>query len=142
MTDTNNMSLKFLTADTITAGGRIYPREEIEKALDQYKEVIKNGASVGEMVPADGPFPDTGAINLANVSHLVKDVRIDDRGDCYAEIEFMGTYSKNQLRTWLESEIVRLAPRGTGMVDEQMSVTDYTILSIDIIPNIKEEDEQ
>ena len=105
---------------------RIYPREQVEIAIEEYFKTI--GTKYGEM---DG---DGQALNIDRISHKILDSYIDEEGMWWAEIETMDELPMgNILRQLLEAGLsMRIAPRGTGYVSEGMIVEGFSIIALDV----------
>ena len=52
--------------------GRVYPERTLRREVDNYKKVVAERRSVGEL-----DHPDDSVVNLKNVSHLVTDIWMD-----------------------------------------------------------------
>ena len=105
---------------------RIYPREQVEAAIEEYFKPI--GSKYGEM---DG---DGQAINLDRISHKIIDSYVDEEDWWWAEIETMDELPMgNILRQLLEAGLnMRIAPRGTGYVSDKMIVEGFAIIALDV----------
>jgi hypothetical protein len=111
--------------------GRVYPGPEIAKAVHQMNERIKkHGPVIGE---CDHP---TGLnINLDRATHLITSMEL--RGtDGHGRIKIV-PYGLGQVIEGLVRAGARLgvSSRGTGNVDRDGRVSDFDIVTIDVVAN-------
>src|SRR5574343_628768 len=67
------LSGRFMTGGEKNGNGRIYPVDEIQKVVEGAMARIKSGESLmGEL-----NHPDNLSINLANVSHVITELKMD-----------------------------------------------------------------
>ncbi len=118
-----------LEADKPTRNGRIYPRAELERAIAAFE--AKGG--YGQFYTEAWPRPETPSINLANVSHKVKNLRLTESGSLVGEVEVLKTPMGNVLAELLACGKARFAPSGVGTVGPDGKVTEYTITSVDVV---------
>lgn len=70
-----NLEGVFLQADIKNRNGRIYPVEILDKEVKRYvKENVKKNRAYGEL-----GHPDSPTINLDRVSHMIKDLKLEDK---------------------------------------------------------------
>lgn len=70
-----NIEGVFLQADIKNRNGRIYPVEILDKEVKRYvKENVKKNRAYGEL-----GHPDSPTINLDRVSHMIKDLKLEDK---------------------------------------------------------------
>ena len=127
-------TLKVITVDTPNHNGRVYPRAEMERAIDKFNDRLPEHPLFGEL--GYGPALDGTSISLDRVSHKVDKMFIE--GDnVMAKITVMDTPMGNILKTLCEEapNAVMLGPRGTGVVDEDGNVSEYTLITVDVIQN-------
>ena len=97
-------------AETKNGNGRYYPRNILEREVENYKKgpIAENRAG-GEL-----DHPDSSVINLKNVSHNIKDVWWDG-DDVMGKIEILPTPSGNILIQLFKNGItVGVSSRGMG----------------------------
>ena len=101
------------TAEVQNGNGRYYSRDIWEREMDRYMEVIKENRALGEL-----DHPESGIINLQNVSHNIKDAKWD--GDhIIGTIEILGTPAGNILKELIKAGIsVGVSSRGEGSVKQ------------------------
>jgi hypothetical protein len=99
------------TAEVKNGNGRYYSKDIWERELDKYQELINSNRAIGEL-----DHPETGVINLQNVSHNIKSADWD--GDhIIGSIEILPTPSGNILKALIDNGIsVGVSSRGEGSV--------------------------
>lgn len=109
--------------------GRIYPLEEISKAVDEASKRIKEGHYIlGEL-----NHPDVLTINLANVSHAITEVRMDGN-NAIGKMKLLNTPSGNIAKGLIEGGVrLGVSSRGTGNVNEGGQVADFSFVTVDIV---------
>lgn len=113
------MNHPLLPLDQVNQNGRIYPASELEKAVQQL---------AGKSLPGTIGYQDVEHA-LANPAFEVNNLRVDGntlRGDI--------TFRNSLAMEMVESGEAVVRPFGTGEVDEQGRVIDYTLKSLAIIP--------
>ena len=111
------------------ANERVYPVNEIEKAVGTIMEQIKTGHSVlGEV-----DHPDDLKINLDRVSHMIMNMWMD--GPCgYGKLKILPTPMGNLVRTLLTSGVkLGVSSRGSGNVGHNGHVSDFEIVTVDVV---------
>lgn len=109
---------------------RVYPIPEIQKAVGQINETLKNGKSVlGEV-----DHPDDLKINLDRVSHMITDMWMDGHAGI-GKLKILPTPMGNLVKTMLESGVkLGVSSRGSGNVNESSGhVSDFEIITVDIV---------
>jgi len=114
-------SKPFIQADQVTRNGNIYPREVIEKAIDEARPRIEQGLLLGELGPSDGSPP-----SLHNASHQVINMKLDETGDMIVTVNVLDTPAGRKLRDMLQAAFLSgkktvtmsASPIGTGMLEE------------------------
>lgn len=114
--DSNNGILKLKgviqRADIQNANGRVYPKDVLEREIENYKKLVRERRAHGELDHADDPV-----VNLKNISHIISDIWIDDEGTVLGEVEVLPTPMGNILRALIESEVtVGISSRALGSV--------------------------
>ena len=91
--------------------GRIYPKEILMREAKKYEVLIKEIRALGEL-----DHPDSGIINLKNVSHNVKEIHWEGDDLC-GTVEILPTPSGNILKELLRAGILLgISSRGMGSV--------------------------
>ena len=113
------------------ANQRVYPVNEIQRAVRTLNDQIKGGYSVlGEV-----DHPEGLNINLDRVSHMVNEMWMDGPNG-YGKMKILPTPMGTLVKTMLESGVkLGVSSRGSGNVKEDGSgqVSDFEIITIDIV---------
>ena len=113
------------------ANQRVYPVEEIERAVKTLNDQISGGYSVlGEV-----DHPDDLKINLDRVSHMITEMWMDGPNG-YGKFKILPTPMGNLVRTMLESGVkLGVSSRGSGNVsgDGTGKVSDFEIITVDVV---------
>ena len=113
------------------ANQRVYPVNEIGRAVTTLNEQISGGYSVlGEV-----DHPDGLNINLDRVSHMISEMWMDGPNG-YGKLKILPTPMGQLVKTMLESGVkLGVSSRGSGNVKEDGSgeVTDFEIITVDVV---------
>ena len=113
------------------ANQRVYPGNEIGRAVTTLNEQISGGYSVlGEV-----DHPDGLNINLDRVSHMISEMWMDGPNG-YGKLKILPTPMGQLVKTMLESSVkLGVSSRGSGNVKEDGSgeVTDFEIITVDVV---------
>ena len=112
------------------ANARVYPINEINRAIETLNKQIKTGYSVlGEV-----DHPTNLRINLDRVSHMITEMWLDGPNG-YGKMKILPTPMGNLVRTMLESGVkLGVSSRGSGNVNEHDgAVSDFDIVTVDIV---------
>lgn len=111
------------------ANQRIYPVNEISKAVSSVMEQIKGGYSVlGEV-----DHPDDLKINLDRVSHMITEMWMDGPNG-FGKMKILPTPMGNLVKTMLESGVkLGVSSRGSGDVDPNGQVSGFEIVTVDVV---------
>ena len=103
-------------AEAKNQNGRIYPREILDREIQNYKEgPIADNRAMGEL-----DHPESSIINLQNVSHTIKDCWWDG-DDVVGKVEILNTPAGNILKALFAAGItVGISSRGMGSVEENL----------------------
>jgi len=104
---------KLQQCDARNGNGRTYPRDVLEREIDNYQKLVEDRRSLGEC-----DHPDDSVINLKNASHMV--TRIWWNGDdVIGTIKVLHTPSGKILRGLYESGVkFRFSSRALGSLKE------------------------
>lgn len=113
------------------ANQRVYPVNEIGRAVKTLNDQISNGYSVlGEV-----DHPEGLNINIDRVSHMITQCWMDgDNG--YGKLKILPTPMGNLVKTMLEAGVkLGVSSRGSGNVSEDgsNSVSDFEIITVDVV---------
>ena len=113
------------------ANQRVYPVNEIQRAVSTLNDQITGGYSVlGEV-----DHPEGLNINLDRVSHMVNEMWMDGPNG-YGKLKILPTPMGQLVKTMLESGVkLGVSSRGSGNVKEDGSgeVSDFEIITVDIV---------
>ena len=113
------------------ANERVYPVNEIGKAVKTLNDQITSGYSVlGEV-----DHPDDLKINLDRVSHMITEMWMDGPNG-YGKMKILPTPMGQLVKTMLESGVkLGVSSRGSGNISEYGSgeVSDFEIITVDVV---------
>jgi hypothetical protein len=112
------------------ANERVYPVNEIAKAVDTINEQIKTGHSVlGEV-----DHPDDLKINLDRVSHMIEKMWMDGPAGM-GTLKILPTPMGELVKTMLTNGVkLGVSSRGSGNVnDHNGHVSDFEIVTVDVV---------
>jgi hypothetical protein len=113
------------------ANQRVYPINEIQKAVKTLNDQISSGYSVlGEV-----DHPDDLKINLDRVSHMITEMWMDGPNG-YGKMKILPTPMGQLVKTMLESGVkLGVSSRGSGNVSEYGGgqVSDFEIITVDVV---------
>ena len=126
-----NLYLKgcFIQGDVRNHNQRVYPVTEISNAVDTVMEQIRNGDSVlGEC-----DHPEELTINLERVSHMITEMHMNGANGV-GKIRILPTQSGQIIKTLVECGAkLGVSSRGSGNVDESGYVSEFEIVTIDVV---------
>lgn len=120
----------FIEGGVKNGNQRVYPVNEIARAVDSINEQIKGGYSVlGEV-----DHPDDLKINLDRVSHMIEQMWMDGPAG-HGKLKILPTPMGQLVKTMLESGVkLGVSSRGSGNVSEGTGhVSDFEIVTVDIV---------
>lgn len=112
------------------ANQRVYPVNEITKAVSTLNEQITEGNSVlGEV-----DHPDDLKINLDRVCHMITEMWMDGPNG-YGKLKILPTPMGQLVRTMLDSGVkLGVSSRGSGNVNESTGeVSEFEIVTVDVV---------
>ena len=113
------------------ANQRVYPVNEIGKAVKTLNDQISSGYSVlGEV-----DHPDDLKINLDRVSHMITEMWMDGPNG-YGKMKILPTPMGQLVKTMLESGVkLGVSSRGSGNISEYGNgeVSDFEIITVDVV---------
>jgi hypothetical protein len=120
----------FIQGGVKNANERVYPVAEIERAVEDLNNQIREGHSVlGEV-----DHPDDLKINLDRVSHMITNMWCDGPNG-FGKLKILPTPMGQLVSTMLESGVkLGVSSRGSGNVDDGSGkVSDFEIVTVDIV---------
>jgi hypothetical protein len=119
----------FIQGDVKNQNGRVYPKNEIKRAV----ESVQSRLSQGETVMGELDHPEELQINLDRVSHIITDMHCDD-SDGLGKLKIIATPMGNIARALLKAGAkLGVSSRGSGNVNESGQVSDFDIITVDIV---------
>lgn len=119
----------FIQGDVRNHNQRIYPTTEIRSAVDHLNECLRKG----ESILGEADHPEELNINLDRVSHMITDLSMDGQNGV-GKLKVIPTPMGNIVRTLLESGAkLGVSSRGSGNVDGNGNVSDFEIVTIDVV---------
>ena len=130
--DGKNLYMKgiFIEGGLKNQNQRVYPVNEIARAVNTIKEQLKSGYSVlGEV-----DHPTNLRINLDRVSHMIEDMWMDGSKGC-GKLRILPTPMGNLVKEMLGAGVkLGVSSRGSGNVNESSgTVSDFEIVTVDIV---------
>ena len=119
----------FVQGNVKNANQRMYPVSEISKAVESVQKRIKEGFPVlGEC-----DHPPELTVNVDRVSHIIENMWMDG-ADGFGKLKIVPTPMGNIIRTLIESgATLGVSSRGSGEVDHAGKVSNYEIITVDIV---------
>ena len=119
----------FIQGDVKNQNGRVYPKDEISKAV----ESVRNRLSEGETVMGELDHPEELQINLDRVSHIITEMHCDDANGL-GKLKIIDTPMGNIAKALLKAGAkLGVSSRGSGNVNESGKVSDFDIITVDIV---------
>jgi len=119
----------FIQGDVKNQNGRVYPRSEIERAV----ESVRGRLSKGETVLGELDHPEELQINLDRVSHIITDMHCEGSNGI-GKLKIIDTPMGNIARSLLKAGAkLGVSSRGSGNVNESGKVSDFDIVTVDIV---------
>ena len=110
---------------------RVYPVDQIAKAVRSVQEKIDGGYSV----LGEADHPEDLQVNLDRVSHMIERMWMNG-SDGYGRLKLLPTPMGNICKTLLENGVkLGVSSRGSGNVDDRGNVSDFEIQTVDIVAN-------
>lgn len=119
----------FLQGGVKNLNERVYPVREINNAVEHLNEIIRKGESVlGEC-----DHPEELTINIDRVSHVIENMWMDGNYGM-GKLRILPTPMGNIIRTLIENNVkLGVSSRGSGNVSERGEVSDFEIVTVDIV---------
>ena len=120
----------FIQGGVKNANQRVYPVQEISKAVEAINEQLKSGYSVlGEV-----DHPDDLKINLDRVSHMIQKMWMDGPTGL-GKLKILPTPMGKLVEAMITSGVkLGVSSRGSGQVNEGSGhVSDFEIVTVDIV---------
>jgi hypothetical protein len=109
--------------------GRVYPINEISRAVESIKSRLEQGYSV----LGEADHPDDLQVNIDRVSHMITDMWMEGENG-FGKLKLIPTPMGNIIKTLLESGVkLGVSSRGSGNVTESGKVSDFEIVTVDVV---------
>jgi hypothetical protein len=109
--------------------GRVYPVNEISRAVESIKSRLEQGYSV----LGEADHPDDLQVNIDRVSHMITDMWMEGENGI-GKLKLIPTPMGNIIKTLLESGVkLGVSSRGSGNVNESGKVSDFEIVTVDVV---------
>ena len=119
----------FIQGDVKNQNGRVYPKDEIAKACESVKERL----SKGETVMGELDHPEELQINLDRVSHIITEMSCNGSNGL-GKLKVIDTPMGNIAKALLKAGAkLGVSSRGSGNVNESGRVSDFDIVTVDIV---------
>jgi cell fate (sporulation/competence/biofilm development) regulator YlbF (YheA/YmcA/DUF963 family) len=119
----------FIQGDVKNQNGRVYPKQEIQRAV----ESVKTRLGKGETVLGELDHPEELQINLDRVSHIITEMHCDDANGL-GKLKIIDTPMGNIAKALLKAGAkLGVSSRGSGNVNESGKVSDFDIITVDIV---------
>lgn len=118
----------FMQSSIKNRNGRVYPLNEISKAVDFAQQKIKESNGIfGEL-----DHPQTLTINLDRISHVITEMKMVGN-DCIGKAKIIPTPMGTIAKTLIESGVrIGVSSRGAGQINESI-VTDFNFITVDLV---------
>jgi hypothetical protein len=121
----------FVQGDKRNQNQRVYPINEISRAVKSIQERIDQGYSV----LGEADHPEDLQVNLDRVSHVIEKMWMNGK-DGYGRLKLLPTPMGNICKTLLENGVkLGVSSRGSGNVNEGGHVSEFEIQTVDIVAN-------
>ena len=119
----------FIQGDVKNQNGRVYPKDEISRTVDNVTERLNKGETVmGEL-----DHPEELQINLDRVSHIITEMMCNGANGM-GKLKVIDTPMGNIARALLKAGAkLGVSSRGSGNVNESGRVSDFDIVTVDIV---------
>jgi hypothetical protein len=118
-----------MQADVVNGNRRKYKLSEISKVVQEAQAKI----AAGNFILGELNHPDNLSINLANVSHAITEIRMDGN-NAIGKMKLLNTPAGNIAKAILEGNVrLGVSSRGTGNVNESGDVSDFSLVTVDIV---------
>jgi len=120
-------------SDVVNQNGRVYPKNILEREIRNYQKLIVENRAMGEL-----DHPASSVVELKNVSHVIRDAKIDEEGTVHGQVEILNTPSGQVLQSLIESGIkLGISSRGVGTTkksgDYDLVQSDFQLICWDFV---------
>lgn len=121
----------FIQGNVRNQNQRVYPVNEISRAVQSIRDKISKEFSI----LGEADHPDDLNINLDRVSHVIVDMNMNGNNGV-GKLKMLPTPMGNVCKTLLECGVkLGVSSRGSGDVDVNGNVSNFEIITVDIVAN-------
>ena len=119
-------------AGATNGNGRIYPKPILEREVENYQKLVREGRAVGEL-----DHPDSSVVELKNASHLVTEIKMDG-DDVVGKIKILDTPAGKTAIGLLKGGVkLGISSRGLGSTRQEAGKTivqeDFQLVCFDLV---------
>ena len=119
----------FIQGDVKNHNERVYPKDEISYAVNAMQQKISDGIPI----LGEADHPENLNINLDKVSHMIESISMDGSNGI-GKLKILPTPMGTICQQLLEAGVkLGVSSRGSGLVDGGGYVSDFDIVTIDIV---------
>jgi hypothetical protein len=119
----------FIQGDKVNHNERVYPADEISRAVESISQRLGDGFSV----LGEADHPDDLQVNIDRVSHMVTKMWMQG-SDGYGQLKIIPTPMGNIIKTLLEAKVkLGVSSRGSGNVGAGGKVSEFEIVTVDVV---------
>jgi hypothetical protein len=118
-----------MQAEVVNGNRRKYKLSEISKVVQEAQSKI----AAGNFILGELNHPESLSINLNNVSHAITEISMNGN-NAIGKMKLLNTPAGNIAKAILEGNVrLGVSSRGTGNVDERGEVSDFSMVTVDIV---------
>ena len=120
-------------ANAVNQNRRVYPKEILEREIENYNKAVREGRATGEL-----DHPETSVVNLANVSHVVREMWWDGDSVC-GKVEILNTPKGVIAQQLMEAGVqLGISSRGVGETSKNnegfdVVTEDFMLIAFDLV---------
>ena len=119
-------------ADALNQNGRVYSKAILDREVRNYQKLIIENRALGEC-----DHPDSSVINLKNVSHIVRELKMDGN-EVIGAIELLDTPCGKIAQSLVESGVkLGISSRGVGSTTTENGAVkvqdDFILIGFDLV---------
>ena len=119
-------------AGATNGNGRVYPLDILKREVENYKKIVREGRSVGEL-----DHPESSVVELKNTSHIVTEIEMDGN-DVIGKIKLLETAAGKTAIELLRGGVkLGISSRGLGSTRNEGSKTivedDFQLICFDFV---------
>jgi len=117
------MKVFIARADVVNSNGRLYPKETLEKAIEEFNNKEKTFVTYDNEQPLN--------INLSKICAVTEKMWMEDN-DVFVELTKIDTPAAKEIWSSIESGVAPVRSISTGYIDDNGKVTDLTISHVNV----------